>query len=216
MRATFKIGALALLLASTGIAIAAEPDAEVNGFVCELAGDCDAPAATADQPTAAAPSGARTSSTRGFTFARSRAAGEAARIAPTGGTAAAATTAAVVSRAAAPAQVGAANLKLDFASGSATLTEGAKARLAKLALALETPRLASRRLRIEGHTDSVGSAVTNRALSQRRAQSTADYLVSAGVDASRLDVIGLGSSRPLPGVPATSAMNRRVMAVVLN
>lgn len=215
MRATFKIGALALLLASTGIAIAAEPDAEVNGFVCELAGDCDAPAATADQPTAAAPSGARTSSTRGFTFARSRAAGEAARIAPTGGTAAAATTAAVA-RAAAPAQVGAANLKLDFASGSATLTEGAKARLAKLALALETPRLASRRLRIEGHTDAVGSAVTNRALSQRRAQSTADYLVSAGVDASRLDVIGLGSSRPLPGVPATSAMNRRVMAVVLN
>ncbi|MFS0735806.1 OmpA family protein [Sphingomonas sp. 1P06PA] len=216
MRATFKIGALALLLASTGIAFAAEPDAEVNGFVCELTGDCDAPAAVANAPTAAAPSGARTSSTRGFTFARSRAAGETARIAPANGQAMASAAPASAPRAAAPAQPGAANLKLDFASGSATLTEGAKARLAKLATALETPKLASHRLRIEGHTDAVGSATSNRALSQRRAQSTADYLVSAGVDASRLEVVGLGSSRPLPGVPATSATNRRVMAVVLN
>ncbi|RYY34943.1 MAG: OmpA family protein, partial [Sphingomonadales bacterium] len=51
---------------------------------------------------------------------------------------------------------------------------------------------------------------------QRRAQAAADYLVSQGVDTARLDVVGYGSSRLLAGVPATSADNRRVMAVMLN
>ena len=118
-------------------------------------------------------------------------------------------------RAMAPAKVGVSNLRLSFPSGSAMLTEGDKARLAKLAQVLDSPNLVARRTRIEGHTDAVGSARSNLDLSRRRAQSVADYLVTAGVDKSRLDVVGMGATQPLPGVPAASSENRRVMAVIL-
>jgi outer membrane protein OmpA-like peptidoglycan-associated protein len=57
--------------------------------------------------------------------------------------------------------------------------------------------------------------VGNRDLSRRRAQSVADYLVSSGIPAGRLEVVGYGSSQPLAGLPAVSPENRRVMAVVL-
>ena len=43
------------------------------------------------------------------------------------------------------------------------------------------PQLANMRFRIEGHTDAVGSRAGNVALSQRRAQSVADFLVAMGV-----------------------------------
>ena len=69
------------------------------------------------------------------------------------------------------------------------------------ASALKDPRLEGRRVRIEGHTDSVGSDDSNRDLSQRRARTVADVLIAAGVDSSRLDVAGYGAAQPLPGLP---------------
>lgn len=68
------------------------------------------------------------------------------------------------------------------------------------------------KLMIEGHTDNVGSAQANLALSQRRAQAVAQYLVSQGVAPARLRAQGYGDSMPLtdnrtePG----RARNRRV------
>jgi len=203
---------VALLLATTAPAIAAT-DPEINQLTCELAGQCGGDDAGTAPPAAAAPApGApRTGSTRGFTFKRQ---------APAGGIVPSASqpqqTAAVPSRPAQPNRVGMSNLRLSFASGPATLTEADKARLAKLAQVLGSPTLASRRTRIEGHTDASGSAVRNRDLSRRRAQSVADYLVNSGIPAGRLEVVGYGSSQPLPGLPAVSPENRRVMAVVLN
>jgi outer membrane protein OmpA-like peptidoglycan-associated protein len=219
MQTIARIGAVALLFATAVPAFAA-PDPETDQLFCDLAGQCggsDAasdsspPAATSASPRAGAP---RTGATRGFTFKRQ---------APAGGTAPAADQsqqtaagAAAAARPKPPSRVGVSNLRLSFASGSATLTEGDKARLAKLAQVLGSPALTSRRTRIEGHTDASGSATGNRELSRRRAQSVADYLVSSGIASSRLEVVGFGSSQPLAGVPALSPENRRVMAVVLN
>ena len=50
---------------------------------------------------------------------------------------------------------------------------------------------------VTGHTDRIGSAAYNLKLSERRANQVKDYLVSQGVDASRLKAIGKGKSEPV-------------------
>jgi len=79
----------------------------------------------------------------------------------------------------------------------------------------EQPRL---RLRIEGHTDAVGSAEYNRDLSQRRAASIREYLVeSAGIDGRRIETVGHGESRPVASNETEEgrSRNRRIEAVML-
>ena len=78
---------------------------------------------------------------------------------------------------------------------------------------VEHPEL---KLTIEGHTDNVGDAAANTALSEKRAAAVKAYLVSRHkVDATRLTARGLGASKP--AAPNTSAegrqQNRRVELV---
>ncbi len=49
---------------------------------------------------------------------------------------------------------------------------------------------------IEGHTDDRGTAQYNLALGDRRANAAKDYLVSLGVDASRVKTVSYGKERP--------------------
>ena len=53
------------------------------------------------------------------------------------------------------------------------------------------------RLTIEGHCDERGSDLYNLALGEKRANSTKNFLVSLGVDASRVDCISYGEEKPL-------------------
>ena len=71
---------------------------------------------------------------------------------------------------------------------------------------------AEARVRIEGHTDSTGPEAYNQGLSERRANSVRSYLVSHGVDASRLTTVGYGESRPISDNATREgrALNRRV------
>ena len=50
---------------------------------------------------------------------------------------------------------------------------------------------------ISGHTDSMGSDAYNQSLSERRAKTAADYLVSKGIERSRMTTKGYGESRPI-------------------
>jgi OmpA-OmpF porin, OOP family len=216
MRRLIGLSACISVLAFAGVARAETTDPETAQFMCDLTGDCgdSADAVASDAPAPAAKPGARTSATRGFSFNRATSEGTttakpAAR--PTQVASAPAAQRSVVK----PAAVGAADLKLSFMPGSAILTADAKARLMKYAAALNNAKLASRRVRIEGHTDASGSARSNQSLSQRRAQSVADFLIANGVPAGRFEVVGYGSSKPLAGVPGDSPANRRVMAVLL-
>ncbi len=59
---------------------------------------------------------------------------------------------------------------------------------------------------IQGHTDDVGDDAQNLKLSDDRANGVRDYLISLGVDASRLTAQGYGET--MPKVPNTSAANR--------
>ncbi|MDB4989627.1 MAG: putative internalin [Myxococcaceae bacterium] len=65
-----------------------------------------------------------------------------------------------------------------------------------------------RRVRIEGHTDDVGSTASNEKLSQRRAESVMKYLIKEGIDPSRLEAKGWGEERPL--VKNDSAENKQI------
>jgi len=53
------------------------------------------------------------------------------------------------------------------------------------------------RILVEGHTSSEGDAALNRELSEKRAQSVKAYLVSAGINADRVEAKGLGHDRPI-------------------
>jgi len=63
-----------------------------------------------------------------------------------------------------------------------------------------------------GHTDSSGSAEYNQGLSERRARSVADALVSRGVQPVRLAAYGVGETQPVASneTPEGRAANRRV------
>lgn len=71
---------------------------------------------------------------------------------------------------------------------------------------------ANLRIQVVGHTDSKGSDAYNQRLSERRAQATADYLISQGVAASQVEVEGRGESEPRAdnATAAGRAQNRRV------
>ncbi len=73
-------------------------------------------------------------------------------------------------------------------------------------------------VRIEGNADSRGSDAYNQTLSEKRAKSVMDYLVSKGVDAARLTSAGYGESKPVVAndSAANMAKNRRVDLVVTN
>jgi len=71
------------------------------------------------------------------------------------------------------------------------------------------------KMRIEGHTDNVGTKELNDSLSTRRSAAVEAWLVAHGVDGARLTHAGYGSSHPV-GDKATEegrAKNRRVELV---
>ena len=77
-------------------------------------------------------------------------------------------------------------------------------------------RDATRRVRIEGHTDNRGGANLNQVLSQRRAEAVRDALVERGVDGNRISAVGLGADAPLASNDSAAgrARNRRVDIIV--
>lgn len=103
-----------------------------------------------------------------------------------------------------------------FASGSATLKPESYPILDSVAILMRDNPTA--RIQIAGHTDSDGSDSYNQNLSENRAQSVFQYLVSTGIDGSRLTTIGYGESVPVApnDTPANKAKNRRIEFTVLS
>ena len=110
------------------------------------------------------------------------------------------------------------SLTVEFATGSATLTAQARHTLDALGKALNDPKLAGDKFRIEGHTDTVGSAAGNLALSQHRAARVAQYLEDRfSIPAARLTPVGMGQKGLAVATPpqTPNAQNRRVVVVNL-
>jgi outer membrane protein OmpA-like peptidoglycan-associated protein len=95
---------------------------------------------------------------------------------------------------------------VEFDTGSATLTEASHQVLAKIAAILQAnPNM---KIRIEGNTDSVGSASSNLALGKQRAHTVYNALKALGVSPDRMSTVGYGESHPQ--VPNTSESNRAI------
>jgi outer membrane protein OmpA-like peptidoglycan-associated protein len=101
-----------------------------------------------------------------------------------------------------------------FDFGKADLRRDAELNLAKVAVILsQFPEMA---IVVEGHTDNVGSEDYNLKLSERRAKAVSDFLVSQGVDGTRMDTKGYGMSQPIASnaTPEGRQKNRRVDLVI--
>lgn len=97
-----------------------------------------------------------------------------------------------------------------FASGQSKLRPEARNSIAKLVEFVgQDP---AKQIRIEGHTDSTGSANANQVLSQKRAEAVRDALLEAGIEASRMTAVGVGAERPVAANDTAEgrARNRRV------
>ncbi len=98
-----------------------------------------------------------------------------------------------------------------FDTGKAKIQERSFELLDEVASLLDAhPELT--KMRIEGHTDSRGSASSNKTLSQKRADSVKQYLVEKGIEEVRLSAVGFGEEKPLDEAKTSAAYekNRRV------
>jgi len=98
----------------------------------------------------------------------------------------------------------------NFAAGKAELTEASKADIK--AKAEEIKKLDYKKVTIEGHTDSTGSAAANKELSVKRAKAVYDEFAANGIPEDKMAYEGFGSSMPAAGndTEAGRAKNRRV------
>jgi outer membrane protein OmpA-like peptidoglycan-associated protein len=98
---------------------------------------------------------------------------------------------------------------VQFASEKADLSAEAKQTLDQLAALLKANQ--EQRLIIEGHADNTGGEALNKQLSAKRAKACADYLISIGVEKSRITTQSFSSNRPIAdnSSPEGRALNRR-------
>ena len=96
-----------------------------------------------------------------------------------------------------------------FDLDKADLRDADRETLTKNAAALK--RFDFLRVTVEGHCDERGTVEYNQALGEKRAQAARDYLVSAGIDGGRIQIISYGKERPFSDGHDESAwqQNRR-------
>jgi outer membrane protein OmpA-like peptidoglycan-associated protein len=97
-----------------------------------------------------------------------------------------------------------------FNTDSAVVGSGGRATLDEVSgVLVEYPKTA---VVVQGHTDSTGSEQHNQDLSERRARSVANHLISRGVDSGRVATLGFGEGYPAASNDTASGrqLNRRV------
>lgn len=107
-----------------------------------------------------------------------------------------------------PADLGV-NIRIEFAFDSAALDDAQKPKLTKLCNVMKASDI--QLFRIIGHTDASGSDDYNERLSRLRAEEVQRFFVKeCGIDAGRLEAVGLGERFLLDGTDPDSDQNRRV------
>lgn len=108
-----------------------------------------------------------------------------------------------------------ADTPVTFETGGADLTDASTATIGELATLIQGCESAT--IEVGGHTDSTGSAAFNDTLSQDRAQSVVDALVTEGVAQDQLTAQGYGSDEPLESNETEEGRdaNRRVEITIV-
>lgn len=111
----------------------------------------------------------------------------------------------------------------NFAFSSDVLFDFGKASLkAESAAALDAANdeinklgLASPAVQVSGYTDRIGSDASNLKLSQRRAESVANYMVSKGVNPANVTAVGYGEANPVTGNTCDAVQGRKALIACL-
>ena len=104
---------------------------------------------------------------------------------------------------------------VNFATGSAQLTEDSKVQLDDLVKIMKGyPKV---EIKIDGHTDNKGNESSNKKLSEGRAASVKAYLASHGIIGQRISTAGFGSTKPVAENETEEgrAKNRRIEAMIV-
>ncbi len=103
-----------------------------------------------------------------------------------------------------------------FETGESVLLDTTHSNLVEVVELLQSEP--EKKIRIEGHTDSVGSAEANLELSQRRADAVMEALVELGLNQERVISVGLGEDFPISTNEdeAGRSLNRRVDVILLD
>ncbi|MBS0644120.1 MAG: OmpA family protein [Proteobacteria bacterium] len=110
------------------------------------------------------------------------------------------------------------DLTVNFETASADLTADAMKTLDELGAALSSDALKQYRFRVEGHTDTVGNAASNKTLSERRARAVVNYISAKyGIPTGRMVAVGMGEEGQAvkTGDQVAEPKNRRVVVVNL-
>jgi outer membrane protein OmpA-like peptidoglycan-associated protein len=105
-------------------------------------------------------------------------------------------------------------VKVHFAEDSAALSRADRAALSTFAKSLKDCSGAS--VKVQGYTDNVGSDESNKVLSELRAKKVADFLMSEGVESSKVRSAGYGPDKPIGDNNTADGRreNRRIELVV--
>ena len=105
-------------------------------------------------------------------------------------------------------------VEIDFDFNSAAIRPQSYRAVGSIADALHNPILLGYKFLVVGHTDAVGGREYNLELSQRRAEAIREALVNPfGVDASRLEAVGLGEEQLRDPLHPDAPANRRVQLI---
>ena len=102
-----------------------------------------------------------------------------------------------------------------FASNSAVLDAADKAKLDGDIIGKLGTVGAISYVNVNGHTDRMGSPQYNQKLSERRAAAVKAYLVSKGMDASKIEIYGFGKTTPIPTLKCPDQKDRKALIACL-
>jgi outer membrane protein OmpA-like peptidoglycan-associated protein len=106
---------------------------------------------------------------------------------------------------------------VNFDLNSARLSSDSEPLLDEVAEAIKAALKLSRKVRIEGHTDELGTRQYNLDLSRKRAEVVKTYLIGRGVPGANLEAVGHGEGKPMAdnSTETGRAQNRRVEFILV-
>lgn len=102
-----------------------------------------------------------------------------------------------------------------FDFGKADLKQAAVETLDSAYAEIQNLSLVSPNVQVNGYTDRIGKDEPNLALSQRRAESVANYMVAKGIEADKVTAVGYGKANPVTGNTCDSVKGRSALVACL-
>ena len=102
-----------------------------------------------------------------------------------------------------------------FAFGKANLKPAAAQALDAMQSEINAAGLNNAAIQVNGYTDRIGKEAANLKLSQRRAETVANYIVSKGAPAANVTAVGYGEANPVTGNTCDAVKGRKALIACL-